>query len=261
MNITAKKTSTLQGLQRQVNDATTIAAKAEAKYESYVNKAQLFQDLLTQATNDLAVVKGQWNLFLALKSSLHAVEETCDDASLVAGTTYKGVRKLIKKWEDVVQQTLEAADAINLASDYINKRKASNPLISNDLVSDATLAANNAAAAVKQVISALTAALNSLSASNQANNSTALTRLYIDMTASTLLNDPRAKQDGAEHLPLEVSLSNALKMASQKQTSVQNASSRANAEMAKAKEELDSANAKQVTAQAALRAAQAAVAA
>ena len=50
MNITAIKTSTMQSLQRQYNDSTVIAAKAQAAYDSYANKAQLFQGLYAQAT-------------------------------------------------------------------------------------------------------------------------------------------------------------------------------------------------------------------
>lgn len=260
MNITAKKTSTLQNLQRQVNDATTIAAKAEAQYDSFVNKAQLFRDLLTQATTELNTVKGQWNLFLTLKSSLKALEETSDESTEIAQVSYSDTKKLIKKWEDVVQQTLEAADAINLASTFINKRKASNPLISNDLVADATLAANNATATVTAVINALTSALNSLSSANQANNSTELTGLYIDMASAVLLSNEKNHPDVA-HVPLQESLSNLLKVATNKVTAMQNASDSANSEMARAKDQLDAANAKLATAQAALSAAQAAIAA
>ena len=260
MNIIAKKTSTLQNLQRQVNDAGTVAAKAESTYESYVNKSALFQGLLNQANAELATITAQWNQFLALKSTLTALQDTSDDSNLVAQTANKEIKSLIKKWEQVVQQTLDAADAINLAADYIKKRKASNALISNDLVSDATLAANNATTAVKLVINALTAALNSLSSSTQANNSTELTGLYIDMASSALLNDPAAPSTNDNpHVPLENSLSRQLKNATQKQNAVQAANIKVTAEVASAKESLDAANAKLATTQAALKAAQAAV--
>lgn len=265
MNITARKTSTLQSLQRQYNDATTIAAKAESAYESYANKAQLFKDLYAQATNDLNTLNSQWTMFLTLKSSLIALEETSDDCNLVAVVSFNNVKKLVRKWEQVVQQTLEAADAINLASDYINKRKASNGLISSDLVSDATTAANNATATVTLVINALTASLNTLTVASQANNSTELTGLYIDMASAALLTaSPSQTVPNApapNHVPLETSLSQLLNQANRKQAAVQAALNNANAELATAKEDLDSANAKVVAAQAALNAAQAAVSA
>lgn len=268
MNITAIKTATLQNLQRQYNDATTIAAKAETRYEAYVNKAQLFKDLYNQATTDLTTVTSQWTMFLTLKSSLQALGETSDDSNLVADVSYNNIRKLVRKWEQVVQQTLEAADAINLATDYINKRKASNALISSDLVTDATTASNNANVTVTLVINALTAALNTLTVASQARNSTELTGLYIDMASAALLT-PMPRQQvvanpqplAADHTPLETSLSQLLVNAKNKQVATQAALNNANAEMASAKEDMDSANAGVVAAQAALTAAQAAVAA
>jgi len=210
-------------------------------------------------------VTGQWTQFLTLKSSLNALAETSDDCNLVAQVTNDKIKRLVKKWEQVVQQTLEAADAINLASDYINKRKASNTLISSDLVTDATQAAANASTTVTLVINALTAALNTLTVANQSTNSSNLTGLYIDLTQAALLRPapeaPAAMAATAAHTPLEISLNNLLQQATKKQAASQEALNNANAEMAVAKEELDTANAKVVAAQAALNAAQAAVAA
>lgn len=268
MNITAIKTSTLQNLQRQYNDATTIAAKAETTYEAYVNKAAFFKDLYNQATVNYSTVSSQWNMLLTLKSSLVALEQTSDDCNEVAVVTYNNIKNLVRKWESVVQQTLEAADAINLASDYINKRKAANTLISSDLVNDATTAAKNAASAVTLTISALTAALNTLTASSQAKKSTELTGLYIDMASSAILTPKEHTEilgviepsEKPLHKPLETTLGKLLSNATKKQNAAQKALDKANGEMANAKEQLDTANAKVVATQVALTAAQAAVA-
>ena len=272
MNITARKTATLQGLVRQVNEASTIVSEATAKYESFSNKASAFQTLFTQRTNDLAVAENRWQLFLALKSSLLALKDTASSSNEVAVVSYNAIRKMIRKWENVMTHTLEAADAINLASDLINKRKAVNPIISNDLVNDAKIAAANAVTVVKQVIDALTAALNSLSSSNKANNTTELTEMYIDIAISVLLSDKRgdvASVEGlqdlvmspeAAHKPLEDSLNRDLQEARKKMNDARTASNKAAKEMATAKEELDTANALLATSQMALSAAQGAVA-
>jgi hypothetical protein len=268
INITAIKTSTLQSLQRHFTDATTIAAKAESTYDAYVNKAALFKDLYTQATANYTTVSNQWNMLLTLKSSITALEQTSDDCNEVADITHTKIKNLVQKWELVVQQTLEAADAINLASDYINKRKAANTLISSDLVSDATTATKNAANAVTLTINALTASLNTLTMASQAKKSTELTGLYIDMTSSAILTpQPHLeilgviKPPQASHKPLETTLGELLSDATKKQKAAQKALDNANAEMANAKEQLDTANAKVVAAQAALTAAQSALAA
>lgn len=258
MNITAIKTSTIQSLLRQYNDATTVAAKAQSAYDSYANKAQLFKDLFNQASADFTTVSGQWSQFLTLKSSLNSLDETSGDCDLVAQVTHQQIKLLVRKWEQVVQQTLEAADAINLASDHINKRKASNKLISSDLVADATLSANNAVSVVTLVINALTAALNTLTVASQSTNSSNLTGLYIDLASAALLEGDQDQQE-IEHIPLQVSLRALYDKTNAAKQAASRALENANAEMNVSKENLSMANAKVVAAQAALAAAQAAV--
>jgi hypothetical protein len=258
MNITAIKTSTMQSLQRQYNDSTVIAAKAQSAYDSYANKAQLFQGLYAQATNDVATVGAQWTQFLTLKSSLNSLNETSENCDLVAQVTNEQIKRLVKKWEQVMQQTLEATDAINLASTLINKRKASNALISSDLVADSTQAANNAVSTVTLVINALTAALNTLTVSGQATNSSNLTGLSIDLTSAVFLASDNDQSDST-YTPLEVSLKALYDKVTATKQAVNVALENANEEMNDSKEALNMANANVVAAQAALAAAQAAV--
>jgi hypothetical protein len=257
MNITAIKTSTMQSLQRQYNDATVIAAKAQSAFDSYTSKAQLFQGLYAQATTDMATVSAQWTQFLSLKSSLNSVNDTSDNCNLVAQVTNEQIKRLVKKWEQVVQQTLEAADAINLASTLINKRKASNALISSDLVADSTQAAQNAVNTVTLVINALTAALNTLTVAGQCTNSSNLTGECIDLTTAVFL---AGDSDGSStHIPLEVSLKSLYNKVTANKQAVNVALENANEEMNASKEALNMASANVVAAQAALAAAQAAV--
>lgn len=261
-SITSTKISTLQNLSRQYNDVTTIAAKAESAYESYTNKAQLFQDLVTMATSELNTANAQWTSFLSLKSSLKALEQISDDSNLVAEVTYKNISQLVKKWERVVQKTLEAANAINLASDYICKRQAPAAALTNDIIADATAAKKSADATVTLVINALTATLNTLTASNQAKNSTELTGAYIDMASSALLrpiSGEQVERIKTPHIPLEESLQQLLQKSTNRLSSRQLALNDINTQVAVAKEELDTANAKVVAAQRALSAAQATI--
>ena len=266
LNVTSIKNSTLQNLVRQSNDAATIAAKAESAYNSYMNKAQLFQNLLTTATSDQSTAKAQWASFITLKSSLKALEQTSGDSNLVAEITYNNISGLVKKWERVVQKSIEAADAVNLASDFINSRKAANIKISSELVTDATTIKKGADAAVTLVINALTASLNTLTASNQAKNSTELTGSYIAMASSALLKwtaNPRLLMvlaaPEAAHEPLEISLHRILQNANDRVIATQAAVDNAKIEVASAKEAMDTAKAKVVKAQESLAAAQAAI--
>ncbi|MCE2997042.1 MAG: hypothetical protein ACK5RG_06870 [Cyclobacteriaceae bacterium] len=267
MNITAIKTNTLQNLIRQYNDATTIAATADAAYQSYVNKADMYQNLYTQALANTNTVNAQWGMFLQLKSSLSSLSQTSDDCNLVADVSYNNIQKLVKCWEQVLQKTVEATDAINLASDFIVKRKASNPLISNDLVSDATTAAKNANTVFAQVLAALTATLNTLTSAGQAKKSTELTGLNIDISkAALLIPKPQTSLNEVKaatpiYTPLEKSLGDLLNSTTAKQTTVLAALNNANAEKAAAKEALDTANGRVASTLAALNSAKAAVAA
>ncbi|NOS93273.1 MAG: hypothetical protein HOP30_15250 [Cyclobacteriaceae bacterium] len=269
MNITAIRTNTLQNLIRQYNDATTTAATADAAYQSYCNKADMYQNLYTQAVTNTATINAQWAMFLQLKSSLAALSQTSDDCNLVADVSYNNIQKLVKKWEQVLQKTVEATDAINLASDYIIKRKASNPLISNDLVNDATTTAKNATTVFTAVVAALTSALNTLTSAGQAKKSTELTGLNIDISMAALLvpksdlviTSPQSTPPPSDHSPLEKTMKELLDATTAKQTAVLAALNNANAEKATAKELLDTANGKVASTLAALNSAKAAVAA
>ncbi len=266
LNVTSIKNSTLQNLVRQTNDAATTAAMAESAYNSYVNKVQLFQNLLTTATSDQATAKAQWASFLTAKSSLKALEQTSDDSNLVAEITYNNISGLVRTWERVVQKTIEAAEAVNLASDFINSRKAANIQIASELVTDATAIKKGADTAVTLVINALTASLNTLTASGQAKNSTELTGSYIALASSALLKwtaNPRIPMvlaaPEAAHEPLEISLNRILQDANDRVIATQAALDNAKTQAATAKEALDTAKARVVKAQESLAAAQAAI--
>lgn len=285
VDVTAKKSAKIEFLQRKVNDVSTVFANAESKYQSFVEKANTFTELYNEAEIDLQTAEGYWKLFLQLKSDLEALKETANEANLIAVDVQHDIRQLIIAWEEVTADTLKAAEAIVLTARYIQKRKASNPLISNDLVKDATAAAKAAEKTVAAVVKAFKAALSTLSSSAQANNSTALTNVYINLAMTALIENksedgklpkllskllideeiPKGELDvikkwASNEKPLEESLKDALKEAKSKDKRALMASEQTNKEMNKAKEELALAQATLATWEAALLAAETAVA-
>ena len=283
VDVTSQKSNKIEYLQRQVNDAGVVVAAAQAKYDSFVIKANIFSGLYTEALADQQTAEGYWKLFLQVKSDLDALRQTTDEANLIAVDAFYDVQQLIVEWESVTAATIKAAEAILLSADYIQKRKASNNLISDDLVQDATAAASAAETTVKIVITALTDALSTLSSSAQANNSTEMTDVYVGLAVVAILEndidlsllrpilmDPSldfGKREIAKIMrsansrePLETSLSKGLDKAKSKTTLSLAASESANREMNKAKEELSEAEAALETWQAALVAAETAVA-
>ena len=283
VDVTSQKSNKIEYLQRQVNDAQIVVASAQAKYESFVTKANIFAELYKEAVADQQTAEGYWKLFSQVKSDLDALRQTTNEANLIAVDAFYDVQQLIGQWEEVTAATLKAAEAIILSADYIQKRKASNNLISDDLVKDATAAASAAEATVKVVIAAFTDALSTLSSSAQANNSTEMTDIYVNLAVIALLGnkldksilrpilmDPeldfgrrevrKIMNAADDREPLEVSLAKGLKSAKSKTSLSEKASQSANREMNRAKEELAEAEAALETWQAALVAAETAVA-
>ncbi len=189
IDVTARKTATIQGLQDQVNTATTIVALSTSKYNSFVDKANLFKTLLSQADNAYTTSESNWEMFLKVRSDLNALIRTTDESSMIADVAFEEIQQVILQWEAVTNQTIKAVDAINLASEKIVKYKATNPLVSNDLVTGITTAASNANTVLNQVIKAFTDAITAMSYSNQASNSTNVSELYTILADAKILNN------------------------------------------------------------------------
>lgn len=288
VDVTMAQTNKIEYLKRMVNDAETVLAKAQSKYDSFVSKANMFAGLYTEAKADKQTAESYWKQFEQVKSDLKALKLTSDETNRIAVDAFYGVKKLILEWENVVSNALLSAEAIMIAADYIQKRKASNPLISNELVSDATNAVKKAETTVKAVVKAFTSALSTLSSASSANNSTELTDVFIDLAGVTILTEglhqdvltqreimailsnPESGLTGVEAQSLtakameteamETSLKEGLDKATDNEKAAHTASEAANREMNKAKEELAQAQASLQTWEAALNAAETAVA-
>lgn len=273
-DITRSKTVTINKLKNEVKTATNTKSKATASYESFVAKQQMFNDLLSLAEADYTAKKTNWDLLLKLKSSLISLQDTANSTNEIAQISDDQVKLMIEKWQKVTDQTIRAADAINLTSSYIVQRKAANQLLSSDLVNDATKAAKDADNAVTLVITALTNALASLGASNQANNSTMLTVNDINLAISMIVDPTSLRKDISkdsnltstggrtnrkDHVPLEKSLYRSLTESKNQRDLLTNTVDDVNNEVAKAKEGMDQATAELATLESALKAAEAAV--
>ena len=284
-DVSAKKINKIEALKRQVNDAAKRVALAEVKYNSLVEKANTFTELYQEAEATRQTTESYWILFLKIKSSLHALQQTSDETDLVAVDALYDLRQLVVQWNKVTKDTIKAAEVIQLMAETIEKRKASNPLISDDLVNDASTAALDAEKTVKVVIAALRDTLRALASATQAKNSMELTNFYIEEASIRLLANAE-RLDGKkpnlasiqklgiseteqkaienyqpDHKSLELSLYNTLQAAHQNVSKALVASENANKEVNVAKEELARAEAKLSTLEAALAAAESALAA
>jgi len=264
-NVTANKTSTIEGLKLQVRDQSTVVAEAEAKYNSLNEKLATFNTLLTQATTDLNTAQANNNQYLTVDGDINATNKAAATSSEVSQSTYGLSKKMLSAWEDVAEQTLDAATQIAQVTEYIQKRKAANPIISTDLVNDAVAANKNAATVVKMVIAALTDAMDALTSAGEASQSTDLTMLYAEMganyaTGSGTGTTAAESSHAPLGLPMQILFSAALEQAKQDVNSYNAAVQKVTQQTADAQKEYSEAQEQLDALEAALAAAETAIA-
>ncbi|MEP1032658.1 hypothetical protein [Ekhidna sp.] len=195
-DVTAEKTSRIERLKRLVEDAKKQLAQAEAGYESFQAKTTLFEELLAKAENKLSVATMQDNLGVDASQKVKSLQNTAKTATATADDTYADTKGLLTKVQKVVEATLKAATQITLTAEFIMNRKFSNPLISSQLVTDASQAATDANKAVSLIINTLTSTFNALSASNQAKNTAGIVEIEIEYLVHVLVSSLQNMEAG-----------------------------------------------------------------
>lgn len=258
-DVTAEKTTRIKHLERLVENAKDNLAKAEATYNSYQSKSELFDQLLGQDSNTLAIMTDQENLAVDLSQKVNSLFDTATVAIGTANDTYADTQALLKSVQKVVDATLSAATDITLSAELITKRKASNPLISSELVSEAAQAATDANKAVSLIINTLTSTFNALSTANQANNTSEIVQAEILYLKDLVVEDTSLSDPDTELVSIQETAKNNVDNARDAQTEAQNAADEARQQMMKSKNGLNRATAELNNAEASLSAAQAAV--
>lgn len=255
-DVTAEKTARIEQLKRLVEDAKKQLAQTEAAYESFQAKSQLFEELLAKSENKLAVATMQDNLAVDASQKVKSLSQTATVATATADDTYADTKGLLTQVQKVVEATLEAATQITLTAEFIMNRKFSNPLISSQLVTDASQAANDANKAVSLIINTLTSTFNALAASNQAKNSAGIVEVEIGYLMQVLVSslenikqgdtdtiEDQAKSNYSEARSLEKETQTALDEVTQATIQAKNEMTRAAAELANAEGALNAAEA------------------
>lgn len=252
-DITALKTAQINELKLQVQAAKKTLAITQAAYDSYAAKSALFDTLLSEATNRLTVLTNQDNLAVDLSQKTTSLHNTCERSVRTANDTYADTKDLLESVQEVVRATIDAATDIQLSAELIMKRKAANPLISSELVTEASQAASDANKAVSLIINTMTATFNALVTANQANNTAESAQLEISYLQGKVVD----KNNNANAIQAQARQYYHAARSAEKEA--QSAADVARQEMLKAKNELTSATANLANAEAALNAAEAAV--
>ncbi|MEM0577639.1 hypothetical protein DMB65_04005 [Flavobacterium cheongpyeongense] len=195
--VTESKKRTLDSLTIQVLNATDEVSQLQAIVTSLTNKLNTYQGFLTQADanktqakNNVVlmdgVIKNALNLKDSSKVALNEIVHANDKTKEVAQNTTIVINKLIY-----------TAEMINKLAGLITRKKAQNPLISDQLIALITKAGTNANNAVALTLVALNATFTAQSTNKDVLNTAALEnvqsrRLYDKLTSDNKTNSPNA---------------------------------------------------------------------
>jgi hypothetical protein len=192
VDLATQKKTAINKLISLVEDAKRSLAEAEADYDSFQRKSELFDSLLNSAVDRLTVMTDQNNLAVDTSQKMNSLAQTTEIANQTAKKTYSDTSNLLNSVQQVVDATLNAATDITLTTELIIKAKASNPLISSELVTQASQAATDANKAVSLIINALTSSFNTLSAANQANSTLEIVMSQVDQLKTLVVSGESA---------------------------------------------------------------------
>ncbi|WP_130735395.1 hypothetical protein [Flavobacterium sp. J27] len=187
--VTENKKRTLDTLTIQVLNATDEVSQLQAIVTSLTDKLATYQGFLTQA--DANKTQAQNNVTLmntVVKNALNL-----KDNSEIA---LKEVIKANEKTENVAQnctsvtnKLIYTAEMINKLANLIVRKKAQNPLISDQLITMITAAGNNANNAVALSLVALNSAFVAQSTNKDVQNISGLENLQSNKLYNKLIND------------------------------------------------------------------------
>lgn len=153
--VTEKKKAELDALALQVLNTQNQVEQLQAVVNSLQEKTNRFQDDLTQAKQNKATATANKLDLVSITQSvtdLLASSNIAFDQMVLADTSAK---KLANQMNIVINKLIYSAELINKLGNLIVRKKALNPLISNDLVSMIATAGNDANNAVALALVAL----------------------------------------------------------------------------------------------------------
>ncbi|PIF29802.1 hypothetical protein CLU81_0186 [Flavobacterium sp. 9] len=193
--ITEKKKAELDSLKNQVIDAGAIVQQQQIIVNSLNEKATRYQGYLLVAEANRAhalsnknlidqVVQNAYDLSYNSRNAFYKTTSSSGDASLVA-----------ENISDLINKLIYSVEIINKLSNLVIRKKALNPLISDDLISRINTAgtdANNAVAltliALKSTLAAEASILESEAAITLENKQA--TKLYLTLTDEKSIDTP-----------------------------------------------------------------------
>ncbi|WP_158992504.1 hypothetical protein [Mucilaginibacter sp. L196] len=163
--VTERKKAELDAIAVMVLDAQYDVEQLQAIVTSLTEKSNKFQGALADAIADRAHTLDNRNLLdVVVQNALSLLEnsEKAFSETVIADVSTKNTATAVKS---LIDKLIYSAEVINKLSTMVIRKKALNPLISDDLVSRITVAGNDANNAVALTLVALQAAFTTQASS------------------------------------------------------------------------------------------------
>ncbi|WP_289659385.1 hypothetical protein [Flavobacterium panacagri] len=193
--ITEKKKAELDLLKNQVIDATAIVQQQQTIVNSLNEKATRYQGYLLVSENNRSHALSNKNLIDQVIQNAYDLAFNSRNAFVQTVSATQDTTRVTKNISDLISKLIYSVEIINKLSNLVIRKKALNPLISDDLISRINTAgtdANNAVAltliALKSTLAAEASVLESEAAITL--ESKQATKLYLTLTNEKSLDTP-----------------------------------------------------------------------
>ncbi len=179
--VTEKKKAEIDSLTTKVQDTEYLVAQLQSVVSSLSEKSSEFTTFLADAEAGKETALNNFNLVKSVVNTIRNLTRATNRVNTQTSSADRKIKKTAKKMSQLISQLIFSAEIVDKLAQLIDKKKASNPLISDELVkviTTATADANNA------VATTLTALQSCYATSSSAQESTQITSLEFSQSIS-----------------------------------------------------------------------------
>lgn len=218
--VTENKKRTLDSLTIQVLNATDEVSQLQCIVNSLTEKLATYQSFLTQADTNKTQSQSNVNLMNTVVKNARNLKDNSEIALSEIILANSKTKNVAQNTTSVINKLIYTAEMINKLAGLITRKKAQNPLISDQLITMITTAGTNANNAVALSLVALNATFTAQSTNKDVLNTAALESLQSIKLYDKLIDD---KKTNSSNLSLNTLLNNAYNVAVIEFNKMQNA--------------------------------------
>jgi len=201
--ITERKKAELDALELDILDAQQEVEQYRAITESLSAKLDRFRSFLAIADSNRAKALSNKNLMYQLAQSAHDLLKNSDITMKSTDKAQSNTAVLAKKIKDVMDKLIYCAEMLDKLANLVVRKKALNPLISDDLVSMIGKAGTDANNAVALTLIALKSSFAAQAANMESEASASLAYLQASELYQVLVSNGNSKSQTITVLPAD----------------------------------------------------------